>query len=160
MNIPGITTSIPGITLFGSAPKPIRLASRFAIAAGLAATGYLHADLFLNHGYRYIPNIGPAFQWQAAASFAMALLIAFGAPQPWGLITAGFLASDLGGFVLSRTVGLFGFTETGFNPAPQALITVLVESTALLLTLPAGFIWLPKLPLGRRNRPATAEGRF
>jgi len=151
---------IPGVTLLGNLPKPVRLFARYYVAVGLAITGYLHVDLFLNHGYRYIPNIGTAFQWQAAASFAMALLIAFGAPQPWGLFAAGFLASDLGGFVLSRTVGLFGFTETGFNPAPQALITVLVEGSALLMTLPAAFIWLPKLPLGRRNRPATAEGRL
>jgi hypothetical protein len=36
-------------------------------------------------------------------------------------------------FVLSRTVGLFGFTEHGWEPAPHAALTVVAEAMCVLL---------------------------
>jgi hypothetical protein len=102
-----------------------------AVAACLAATGYLHTDLYL-HGYRSIPFVGVSFLLLASGSFAVAvLLIASGSPV-LRLLAAGLVAGALFGFLLSRTVGLFGFTERGLDPAPQALLSLLFEVGVLV----------------------------
>jgi hypothetical protein len=106
-----------------------------AIAATLAISGYIHAQLYLT-GYRFIHIIGPLFLLQPSASFAIALLVLLGAPLLVRLAAAGAAAGALGGFVLSRTVGVFGFTERGWQPAPQSLVSVLVEIATLLLVAP------------------------
>jgi hypothetical protein len=46
----------------------------------------------------------------------------------------GYVHAELyvdGGFAMSRTVGIFGFTERGLQPAPQALISLVAELTLL-----------------------------
>jgi hypothetical protein len=105
---------------------------RWAVAAALAATGYLHADLYV-HGYRVIPTVGPGFLVLAAGCFAVAVLLLFDQPVILRLGAAGLAAGALGGFALSRTVGVFGFTERGLQPAPQALLSLLAEATVLAL---------------------------
>jgi len=120
---------------------------RLAIVATLAETGFVHAKLYLG-GYRVIPYIGPMFLLQAAVSFAVAALLLFAAPVVLRLLAAGAAAGALFGFVLSRTVGVFGFTERGFDPAPDALLSVLAEVLCLLLI---GVLWAGEL---RRRRPA------
>jgi len=114
---------------------------RLVAAAGLAVSGYVHAYLYGN-GYRVIPRIGPAFQWQAAASFAVALLLPLTGLVLLRLAAAGLAAASLGAFTLSRTVGVLGFTEHGWLPAPQALMSVLAE-IAVLVALAVPFArWL------------------
>ncbi len=108
------------------------LAPRILVAACLAATGLLHAGLYLG-GYRAIPVIGTAFLWQAAASVALAVLLPIAYPVVLRLLAAAVSAGALGAFALSRTTGLFGFTEYGWQPAPQAALTVLAESLALVV---------------------------
>jgi hypothetical protein len=76
--------------------------------------------------------VGPSFLWLASASFAVALLLLFGDPIILRLVAAGLAAGALGGFVLSRTAGVAGFVERGWQPAPQALISVIVEAAALM----------------------------
>jgi hypothetical protein len=120
---------------------------RLAIVATLAETGFVHAKLYLG-GYRVIPYIGPMFLLQAAVSFAVAALLLFAAPVVLRLLAAGAAAGALFGFVLSRTVGVFGFTERGFDPAPDALLSVLAEVLCLLLI---GVLWAREL---RSRRPA------
>ncbi|HTI22807.1 MAG TPA: hypothetical protein VL652_17565 [Kutzneria sp.] len=120
---------------------------RLAIVATLAETGFVHAKLYLG-GYRVIPYIGPMFLLQAAVSFAVAALLLFAAPVVLRLLAAGAAAGALFGFVLSRTVGVFGFIERGFDPAPDALLSVLAEVLCLLLI---GVLWAGEL---RRRRPA------
>ncbi len=130
-------------------------ALRLALAAGLAATGYLHADLYL-HGYRTIPSIGPSFLGFASVCFALAALelVAVVVPEPPALrLAAGAVAAAaLGGFVLSRTVGLLGFTERGWQPAPQAALSVLAEVAVVLLV--AGTVVVG------RYRPSTVDRRW
>ncbi|MFE7313979.1 hypothetical protein ACFU7T_12845 [Streptomyces sp. NPDC057555] len=111
-------------------PAPVL---RAATAATLAAGGYLHAQLYLD-GYRFIPVIGPLFLLQAGASFALAALLLIGTP-PLLLRTAaaGIALGALGGFIASRTVGVFGFTEHGLQPEPQAVLSLLAETGTLLL---------------------------
>ena len=103
-------------------------------AATLAVSGYIHAQLYVD-GYRFIHVVGVMFLLQAAASFALAVLLLAGtvlrSPALLDLAAAGTAAGALAGFVASRTIGVFGFTEHGFQPAPKALISVLVEVATL-----------------------------
>jgi len=105
---------------------------RCGIAVATAVSGYLHADLYV-HGYRYIDWIGSMFLLQAAGSFAVALLLPLTASPVLRLGALGLAGGALAGFVLSRTVGILGFTERGWVPAPQAALTVAAETVALLL---------------------------
>ncbi|HEY6574029.1 MAG TPA: hypothetical protein VI029_03665 [Mycobacterium sp.] len=104
----------------------IAVAFRLTISASLAVSGVVHAYLYVN-GYRGIPTIGPAFLGQAVVFCVLALLILAGGPD-WLRWVAGVLsAGALVAFALSRTVGLFGFTELGWNPSPQAAVSVIAE---------------------------------
>lgn len=105
---------------------------RVGIAVALAISGASHADLFI-HGYQHIPRIGAAFVVQAAASFAVALLILFGGPAWLRWAAAALAGGSLVAFVLSRTVGLFGFSEQGWQPSPHAAITVVAEVLTVAL---------------------------
>ena len=105
---------------------------RLAVAATVAESGYVHAKLYV-HGYRAIPHIGPMFLLQAAVSFAVAALMLAGGPLILRLAAAGTALGALSGFVLSRTVGVWGFTARGLQPHPDALLSVLSEVAALVL---------------------------
>jgi hypothetical protein len=108
------------------------LALRIAIGASLAASGVIHAYLYI-HGYRDIPTVGPAFLVQGSVFCALAVLILAGGPGWLQLVAVIGAAGSLVAFALSRTVGLFGFSETGWQPAPYAAITVVAEVLTLLL---------------------------
>jgi hypothetical protein len=105
---------------------------RVGAAGCLAASGVIHAELYL-HGYRTIPGVGPAFLLQASGSLAVALLLLFTTTTMLRLAAAALAAGALVGFILSRTIGILGFVEYGLQPAPQALISVLVEIATLAL---------------------------
>jgi hypothetical protein len=109
---------------------------RLAVVATVAGSGYVHAKLYVD-GYRFIPHIGTMFLLQAAVSFAVAALLLVAGPAILQLGAAGTALGALGGFVLSRTVGIWGFTERGFQPSPDALLSVLAEiaTLGLLATL-------------------------
>jgi hypothetical protein len=117
---------------------------RIGIAAALIVSGVSHAYLYI-HGYQHIPTIGTAFLAQASVSFALAALILVGGPAwlRWaGAMVAG---GSLVAFALSRTVGLFGFSEQGWQPSPHAMVDVLAEVLVVGL-------WAAYLVLGRRSR--------
>jgi len=113
-------------------------ALRIAIAATLAVSASIHAQLYVT-GYRFIHVIGVMFILQASASFALAALVLAGAPALVRLVAAGAAAGALAGFAGSRTIGVFGFTEHGWEPSPQSLISVLAEVATLLLLAPTLF---------------------
>lgn len=99
---------------------------------------------------KHIPSIGPAFLVQAGAFFAMSVLIVVGAPD-WMVTAAGLgSAGTLVAFALSRTVGLFGFSEHGWEPAPYAMLSVLTELAAVAL---ASVSYLPDTYGGQSPRP-------
>jgi hypothetical protein len=102
------------------------IVTRLALAVALAVTGFSHAYLYI-HGYHHIPTIGTAFLMQASLSFALALLIVIGGPSWLQWVAAALSGGALGAFALSRTVGLFGFSETGWEPSPHAAISVVSE---------------------------------
>ncbi|MCZ0971954.1 hypothetical protein O1L55_12015 [Streptomyces albulus] len=132
-------------------------ALRSMTAATLATSGYVHAQLYVD-GYRFIPVVGPLFLLQASASFACAALLLIGTP-PLLLRTAaaGVALGALGGFAASRTVGVFGFTEHGLRPAPQAALSLLAEVGSLLL-LATWQVTLTRRPHAARQ-PVTAPTR-
>jgi hypothetical protein len=100
--------------------------TRSAFAVALAASGFSHAYLYI-HGYHHIATIGTAFVVQASVSFALAVLIVVGGPSWLQWAAAALAGGALGAFALSRTVGLFGFSETGWEPPPHAAISVVSE---------------------------------
>jgi hypothetical protein len=112
--------------------KIVNLTLRTAISASVAVSGVLHAYLYTD-GYRDIPTVGPAFLVQASVFCALAVLILAGGPAWMQLVAAIGAAASLVAFALSRTAGLFGFTETGWQPSPYAAISVVAEVLTLLL---------------------------
>lgn len=103
--------------------------TRIVMAATLALSGGVHAYLYVN-GYRDIPAIGAAFLVQASAFVALAILTLAGGPG-WLRVAAGIgSAGALLAFVMSRTTGLFGFTERGWEP-PYGVMTVTAEAVTV-----------------------------
>ncbi|MFJ3306914.1 hypothetical protein ACIPSA_28070 [Streptomyces sp. NPDC086549] len=108
---------------------------RSTSAATLAVSGYVHAQLYVDQ-YRFIHVIGTLFLLQASVSFALAALLLAGiSPLPLraAAAAAGVALGALAGFTASRTVAMFGFSEHGLQPAPQALLSLLAETGTLLL---------------------------
>ena len=111
--------------------------TRSKILCYLAATaigigGYVHLVLYWR-SYHAIPRIGVLFALDiiVAAGVAMALLVRH---DTLSIVAAiAHTASALGGFVLSRTIGLWGFKETGLTPTPHAAIALAAEAAALIL---------------------------
>jgi hypothetical protein len=157
-----VTTDVIKSASRATADIPTRVLHASA-AVTLALSGYIHAQLYLD-GYRFIHAIGVMFLIQAAASFAVATLLLAAsllpAPALIQLVAAGAALGALGGFAASRTVGVFGFTERGFQPAPQALLSVLAEvATVLLLVLAAARLLRQRGGISSlRNRLARSSG--
>jgi hypothetical protein len=124
---------------------------RVGFALSLVASAFSHAYLYV-YGYQHIPTIGTGFMIQASASFAIALLVLVGGPGWLRWAGAGVAGGSLVAFALSRTVGLSGFTERGWDPAPYAAISVSSELLTVLLWA-ALLRW--RLPL--RPYPAPSE---
>lgn len=112
---------------------------RVGICIAVAVSGYVHYDLYRG-GYRYIHLIGPSFLVQAAASFAIAVLLLLGAPFTLRIAAAGLAGGALAAFTLSRTVGIVGFTEIGWEPAPKAAISVVAEIATIAMVLASGLL--------------------
>ena len=105
---------------------------RIGLALCLAVSAASHAYLYI-HGYQHIPTIGTSFLAQASVSFALALLIVVGGPAWLQWVAAAVAGGSLVAFALSRTVGLFGFSERGWDPSPHAAISVVAEVLTVLL---------------------------
>jgi hypothetical protein len=112
--------------------QSLAVPGRYAVAIATAVSGYIHADLYIA-GYRYIHWIGALFLLQAAGSFAIAVLLPLTASPIIRLAAAALAVGALAGFILSRTVGILGFTEHGWQPSPQAPLTVAAEASVLLI---------------------------
>jgi predicted lipoprotein with Yx(FWY)xxD motif len=76
----------------------------------LVATAGIHLDLYLT-GYRSIPTIGWLFLVQVITGFALAAAILVTRNQLIAATGAGFALATLGGYLLSASIGLFGFKE-------------------------------------------------
>ena len=119
---------------------------RVGLGLSLAISGASHAYLYIR-GYQHIPMIGTAFLIQASVSFALAVLVIIGGPAWLQWVAAALAGGSLVAFFLSRTVGLFGFSERGWDPSPHGVISVTAEVVTVLL-------WAAGLVGWRRPKPA------
>ena len=137
--------------------KAMNLVMAAAISASVAVSGVVHAFLYV-HGYRDIPTIGPAFLLQGSSFCALAVLILVGAPSWLRLAAAAGALGSLAAFALSRTVGLFGFSETGWEPAPYAVASVVAEVlTAVLVGAEILVHRRRRQQVGRTGQPAAHD---
>lgn len=133
----------------------VGLGIRIGIAAAVATSGISHAYLYI-HGYQHIPTIGAAFLTQAAVSFALAALILLGGPAWLRWAAAMMAGGTLIAFALSRTVGLFGFSERGWEPSPHAVISLAAEVLCVLLAA-ADLVDRRRVAAGGQASAAPAE---
>jgi hypothetical protein len=121
-------------------PLPTRaglIVLRLACAGLLARVAAIHLHLW-SEGYRHIPTYGPLFLADVIAGFALAAVLVVWPRPVAGLAGAAYMASTLGGLVLSINFGLFGFRES--SGASFVLEAILLESlgTVALLAWSAG----------------------
>ncbi len=128
---------------------------RLALAAALAVSAFSHAYLYV-HGYQHIPMIGTSFLIQASVSSSLALLVAAGGPWWLQWAAAAMAGGSLVAFALSRTVGLFGFSERGWDPAPHAALTVVSEALCVALWAAAFVRWPRASTAGLRTKAEAA----
>ena len=88
----------------------LRSALRLTGAAALLASGGIHLDLYIT-GYHAIPTIGPLFLVQTISALALGLGVAIRSDEILAAGGALLAIGTLGGYVVSRAVGMFGFHE-------------------------------------------------
>jgi hypothetical protein len=127
----------------------------FIVDGGLLiASGVIHAH-FWDIAYRHVPTLGPLFLVQVIAAFVIGIAIV--ATRHLLVVAAGaaLAAGTILGFILVRTVGLFGF-KLGFTSGLAATVLVIEAVAVVLLTLTAWLLWrrqggvrIGRLRLGR-----------
>jgi hypothetical protein len=117
--------------------------TRYGGAIGVFAIGYDHFDQLTAQHYSAIPTIGTLFVLNVvAAGVVTAVLVA---PMPSrhrraarrarqcaGLSGVLLAAGSLCGLVLSETIGIFGFRESGVRPAIELAVALDIATIALL----------------------------
>nr|MBA3605577.1 hypothetical protein [Acidimicrobiia bacterium] len=129
-------------------------AVRLAAAAAVLVGGLVHLQLYFD-GYRDFPdvNFGRSFLLNGFGSVVIAAALVLRREAPIRIAAAGMLVGTLIAFLLTRNdVEVFGFTERGLNPSPQALLTLVVEIVGLVLI---GATFVPAIGPGR-NLPLIA----
>ena len=124
----------------GTASDVRATAVRLVAAACVLIGGIVHLQLWAD-GYRDVPNanLGRSFIANGVASVVVATLLRLGGIA----VSVGTLVA----FALSRTDrGIFGFTEQGLQPSPQAALTLVAEIGAALLLAST---FLPRVGAGR-----------
>ena len=110
---------------------------RVVLAALVLAGGAIHLKLYFD-GYKDVPNhnLGRSFLLNVAASVVVAVLVVVWRTV-WSLLLALVLVdSTLVAFGISRTSrGIFGFTERGFQPSPEAVLALSVEIGAVVIAV-------------------------
>lgn len=129
--------------------------ARLAAATFVLAGGYIHFDLWRD-GYRAIRYIGPLFVANAVVSVLLVLALLLRPDARVALAGVVFSMGSLAALVLSRTIGLLGFTERGWSDmAVQATTAEIGAVVAIALVVvarrrPAPALALP--PQRRRRR--------
>lgn len=128
--------------------------TRLLAAALLLAGGIVHLNLW-NGGYRHIPNIGPLFIANFVGSIALAAALITSRRKSIAVVGMMFAAGSLAALVLSRTVGVLGFTETIWTPeAFRTLASELGAIVALGGVLVMQRRTAPQLLMAARSRAA------
>jgi hypothetical protein len=110
---------------------------RWLAAALILGGGAIHLRLYFD-GYRDFPNanLGRSFLLNAIASLVVAVLLVVWR-SPLSLVAGLVLVNaTLLAFAVSRTSsGIFDFTETGFNPSPEAVLSLVFEIGAAVVLI-------------------------
>ena len=109
-----------------------------AIAIGCVLIGAIHLRLYFDYLPRHPRDVGRSFVLNAVAAGVAAVVVLIW-PNRLALLGPLLLANaTLVGFALSRTDrGIFDFTERGWNPTPDAALSVAVEIATGLLAVVA-----------------------
>lgn len=113
-------------------------AARWAAAVALLIGGLVHIKLYFD-GYDKFPNanLGRSFMLNAIVSALVAALLVARSEKIVQLAGIAVAGGTLVAFTLTRATdkGVFGFTEKGMNPSPEALIALVAEIAAIVLLL-------------------------
>jgi hypothetical protein len=113
-------------------PVPMLTRSlRYLIALLVLANGAVHLILYLDE-YREVRIIGPLFLLNAVAAVLIAVALIAKPVGAFALAALAFSLATLGAFVLSRTTGLFGFTEAEVDI--KAVVAIVAEVGAVIAT--------------------------
>lgn len=107
---------------------------RIAAAVLVLAGGAVHLQLW-NDGYRGIPRIGPSFMANVIISVALAVAIVIFRDRRIALAGILFSLAALGALVMSRTTGIFGFTEKAWTTSVVQAAAAEVGAVILLIFL-------------------------
>jgi hypothetical protein len=128
------------------------LGGRVAAAVLVLIGGYIHLKLYFD-SYRDVPdaNLGRSFLLNAAAALVVAVALVVWR-NPLALVAGLVLVNaTMIGFGLSRTGrGIFGFTEIGFRPSPEAAISLIVEIGAAVILIALLFVELQEPAAARQ----------
>ncbi len=128
-------------------PRILRLVGALLVLAG----GAIHLKLQLVDDYGPL-DIRRSFALNALASGAVALYLVLRDDIVGPLAGIGVSVGTLIAFTLSRNgEGILDFREVGFNPSPDALLTVLVEVAAVLVLAVAAAPQLKELVTSSRR---------
>jgi hypothetical protein len=118
----------------------------------MVVSAAIHLHLW-ESGYRHIPTIGPLFLLQGVAGVLLAIAVAVVRRPVAALAGAAFVASTIGGLVLSVEIGLFGFKDS--LGAPWAAASLTVEAAAFLILVAAALVGIHAA--GRGDRAASGQ---
>jgi len=126
----------------------IARALRFAGASFILVNGGVHIYLWA-HSYRDVRVIGPLFVVNALAALLIAAALLWRPEGITALLGLALSAGTFGAFMLTVTVGLFGF-GTGWDL--EAVVAAVAEVGAILLL---GLWWV--ITTRKRGAPALGE---
>jgi len=135
--------------------RPVRLVAAILVLGG----GLVHYRLW-SDGYQDIDRVGPMFIVNVVASLGLA--VALVAWRHWAPVVGalGLVNGTLVAFGISRTDwDILGFNERGFEPSPEAVLTLVFEiGAAAALAL---LLWWTPLPgpFGQRSDQAVETVR-
>jgi hypothetical protein len=104
-------------------------------AAAIVATGAIHLHLWMI-GYKNIASIGNLFLAQSISGFVLGPLIVLFRRMFMVLAGAAFMASSVGGLVLSATVGFLGLHDS--LSVPWATPSLIVELAGFVVLVASG----------------------
>jgi hypothetical protein len=104
-------------------------------AAAVAGSAVIHLHLWMQ-GYKHIHLIGPLFLVQAVAGIGLALAMVAYPRFISAAAGALYLASTIGGLIVSATVGIFGFHD-GLR-VPWATSSLEIETAGMVVLVAAG----------------------
>jgi hypothetical protein len=104
-------------------------------AVAVAVSAIIHLHLWMQ-GYKHIHVIGPLFLAQAIGGIGLALFMVAYPRLVSAVLGAVYMASTIGGLLLSATVGIFGLHD-GLS-VPWATSSLVIEAAGLVVLLAAG----------------------